>query len=249
MNPLHFPWEITVAEKPIFLHIIFEYLAFFIGIRYYYFLKKRSNDVINSTNRLWILLGAMIGALLGSRLVAAFEIKDFFTPFSWLAFYGNKTVLGGFLGGLFGVELMKKLIGEKHSSGDLYVLPIILALFIGRIGCFSMGVFEPTYGIETHLFTGMDLGEGKMRHPIMLYEMAFLLLLFVFFKWFFKNLPKNYENGDAFKIFMLLYFTFRFLMEFLKPHYGIFLGLTIIQWCGIFLYLYYSKFLMKFINQ
>ena len=243
---MNFPIIFEILGQTYHLHFIFEVLAFFFGVRYYYFLKRNHHDKISDINRLWIMLGAMIGALLGSRLIAAFEIKDFFQHANFLEFYNNKTVLGGFLGGLFGVEGMKKVIGEKESSGDLYVLPIILALFIGRIGCFSMGIAEQTFGIETQFFTGMNLGDGEMRHPIMLYEMAFLAVLFVFFKNLLQKKFKNYRNGDTFIIFMLLYFTFRFFMEFLKPRYEIFLGLTIIQWCGIFIYLYYCKFFLRF---
>ena len=243
---MNFPITFEIQGQTYHLHFIFEVLAFFIGVRYYYFLKRNHQDKISDINRLWIMLGAMIGALLGSRIIAAFEIKDFFQHANFLEFYNNKTVLGGFLGGLFGVEGMKKVIGEKESSGDLYVLPIILALFIGRIGCFSMGIAEQTFGIETQFFAGMNLGDGEMRHPIMLYEMAFLAVLFVFFKNLLQKKFKNYRNGDTFIIFMLLYFTFRFFMEFLKPRYEIFLGLTIIQWCGIFIYLYYWKFFLRF---
>lgn len=246
MNP---PIYFEIQGHRYFLHIIFEILAFLIGVRYYNFLRRNYLDKIDDINRLWIMLGAMIGALVGSRIIAAFEIKDFFQHAKFLEFYNNKTVLGGFLGGLFGVEIIKKAIGEKESSGDLYVLPIILALFIGRIGCFSMGIAEPTFGTETHFFIGMNLGDGKMRHPIMLYEMAFLVALFIFFKKFFKLKFRNYKNGDGFILFMLLYFTFRFFMEFLKPHYEIFLGLTIIQWCGIFIYLYYWKFFGRIFNK
>ena len=246
---MNFPITLEIQGLTYHLHFIFEVLAFFIGVRYYYFLKRNHHDKISDINRLWIMLGAMIGALLGSRLIAAFEIKDFFQHANFLEFYNNKTVLGGFLGGLFGVEGIKKLIGEKESSGDLYVLPIILALFIGRIGCFSMGIAEQTFGIETQFFTGMNLGDGEMRHPIMLYEMAFLAVLFVFFKKLLQKKYRNYINGDAFIIFMLLYFTFRFFMEFLKPRYEIFLGLTIIQWCGIFIYLYYWKFFRRICNK
>jgi prolipoprotein diacylglyceryltransferase len=187
---MNFPITFEIQGQTYHLHFIFEVLAFFIGVRYYYFLKRNHHDKISDINRLWIMLGAMIGALLGSRIIAAFEIKDFFQHANFLEFYNNKTVLGGFLGGLFGVEGIKKLIGEKESSGDLYVLPIILALFIGRIGCFSMGIAEQTFGIETQFFTGMNLGDGKMRHPIMLYEMAFLAVLFVFFKKLLQKIQK-----------------------------------------------------------
>ena len=243
---MEFPWHIIIFGTEIKLHLIFETLAFFIGIRYYYFLRKNRTDSISDINRLWILLGAMIGALIGSRIIGAMEVERFFENFSLTLLIDNKTVLGGFLGGLFGVEICKKIIGEKSSSGDLYVLPIVLALFIGRIGCFSMGVDEPTYGIETQFFTGMNLGDGKLRHPIMLYEMVFLFLLYIFFKWFEKHRNTNYLNGESFKLFMLLYFTFRFIIEFLKPYNPIFLELSIIQWCVIFLYFYYSQFILKF---
>lgn len=241
---MDFPFQIIVFGTEIKLHLIFETLAFFIGIRYYYFLRKKRTDSISDINRLWILLGAMIGALIGSRLIGVLEVKNF--NFSLEMFMYNKTVLGGFLGGLSGVEICKKLIGEKTSSGDLYVLPIILALLIGRIGCFSMGVYEQTYGIETYFFTGMDLGDGKLRHPIMLYEMLFLAVLIIFFTWFEKHRNTNYINGDAFKMFMLLYFGFRFITEFLKPYHPIFLDLSIIHWCVIFLYIYYYQFIIKF---
>jgi phosphatidylglycerol:prolipoprotein diacylglycerol transferase len=57
-----------------------------------------------------------------------------------------KTVAGGSLGGLFGVEVVKNIIGEKQKSGDLFTYPIILALIIGRIGCFTTAIYEQTYG-------------------------------------------------------------------------------------------------------
>lgn len=243
---MNLPWKISLFGESFYLHFIFEALAFFIGIRYYYFLRKQQPDYISDTNRLWILLGAMIGALLGSRIIGVMEVPEFYKNFTFQLLYNNKTVLGGFLGGLFGVEIFKYFVGEKQSSGDLYVLPIILALFIGRIGCFSMGIAETTFGTETQFFTGMNLGDGKLRHPVMLYEMLFLAMLFVFFKVLYRKKYKNYQLGDGFKIFMLLYFGFRFLMEFLKPRYEIFLGLSIIQWCGIFIYLYYWKFFLRF---
>ena len=79
------------------------------------------------------------------------------------------------LGGLAGVELIKKTIKEKLASGDLFTYPIILALIIGRIGCFSMGVYEETYGSPTSLPWGMNFGDNILRHPVCLYEIIFLI--------------------------------------------------------------------------
>ncbi|PIF71169.1 prolipoprotein diacylglyceryl transferase [Flavobacterium sp. 2] len=240
-----FPFHFKLFNETFYWHALFETLAFFIGIRTYYFLKKRTVDPISDINRLIILIGAMVGALIGSRVIALLENPAEITQQTFLTFFQNKTVAGGFLGGLLGVELFKKIIGIKISSGDLYVIPIIVALFIGRIGCFSMGIAEPTYGIETSFITGMDLGDGLYRHPVALYEMFFMLLLFIFFQ---KIKNRNLVNGDRFKLFMVLYFLFRFLIEFIKPYNPLFFHLSSIQWSSIFIFIYYSKFINRVFN-
>lgn len=224
------------------LHFILESLAFFIGIRIYYFEKRKITDFISDTNRLWILLGAMLGALIGSRVIALLENPDLFSSLNWKILYQNKTVAGGFFGGLFGVEFTKKRIGVTEASGDIYVIPIIIALIIGRIGCFGMGVLEPTYGIETTFFTGMPLGDGKLRHPIALYEIVYLAGMWCMMK----GLPmRNFINGDRFKLFMVLYFFYRFLVEWIKPFHPLFMGLSIQHWIAIFIFVYYGRFLIR----
>ncbi|PDS21709.1 diacylglyceryl transferase, partial [Flavobacterium columnare NBRC 100251 = ATCC 23463] len=228
-------------ENAPFYHYLLEILAFFIGMRFYFYLKKK-NSIISDENRLWILLGAMIGALIGSRLIAVLETPSLISKMSFLIIFQSKTVAGGFLGGLFGVEIIKKIIGEKKPSGDLYVYPIIIALIIGRIGCFGMGITEPTYGIETSFFTGINLGDGKFRHPVALYEIIFLVCLIFLF-----NKLKNVDllNGDRFKLFFLLYFLYRFFIEFLKPYEPLIIKLSIIHWISIFILIYYYKFIIR----
>lgn len=224
------------------IHLILETFAFFIGIRIYYFLRKDIQDPISDMNRLWIMLGAMVGALIGSRVIALFENPNAIMHQTWVSFYQNKTVAGGFFGGLFGVELFKKFLHVKTASGDIYVIPILIALIIGRIGCFGMGILEPTYGIETTFFTGMDLGDGKFRHPVALYEivtMAFLTLGFIMIKKY------PLQNGDRFKLFMIAYFLYRFVVEFIKPYQALFLDLSIIHWISIFIFVYYHQFFIR----
>ncbi len=224
------------------IHLIMETFAFFVGIRLYYFLRKGIQDPISDMNRLWILLGAMVGALVGSRAIALFENPNLITNQTWLTFYQNKTIAGGFFGGLFGVELSKKIIGVRIASGDIYVIPILAAIIIGRIGCFGMGILEPTCGIETSFFTGMNLGDGKLRHPVALYEITAMLVLMIFFIY-----TKKYklQNGDRFKLFMVTYFLYRFLVEFIKPYHSLFYGLSIIHWISIFIFIYYYKFYLR----
>jgi hypothetical protein len=119
------------------LHAILETAAFFIGFRYFIYLRKKLGDHYPSSKRIYIVIAAIFGALIGSRLIGSLErpYELFRTDNIFWYVYNNKTVLGGFLGGLVGVELTKKIIGEKKASGDLFVFPIILAFIIGLFGC------------------------------------------------------------------------------------------------------------------
>lgn len=222
-----------------------EPLGIFIGFRYFLYLRKREGDKIISEKRLWILIGAIFGAIIGSRLLGGFENPPalFASKNPLLYIYENKTVLGGFLGGLCGVELTKKMIKERYSSGDLFTFPIILALIIGRIGCFSMGIYEETYGTTTSLFSGINLGDGLMRHPVCLYEIVFLILLWASLI----QTEKIYilADGARFKIFMIAYLLFRFLLDFIKPHYTFSFGLSSIQITCFIGLIYYYRYIIQ----
>jgi len=201
----------------------------FIGFRYFLYLRKQQGDRVENSNRIWAIIGAIFGALFGSRLLGALENPPGLLGADNVLFYiyQNKTIVGGLLGGLAGVELIKKAIGERHSTGDLFVYPLILAMIIGRIGCFSMGIYEETYGLPTSLPWGMNLGDGLLRHPVSLYEIIFLVALWQLLALIGRRWPL--VNGGRFKLFMIAYLLFRFLLDFIKPGYRFAFGLGSIQ--------------------
>jgi phosphatidylglycerol---prolipoprotein diacylglyceryl transferase len=237
---MSFPVMLSFGDTKFPLHGILEFAAYFIAFRYCLYLRKKQQDAINTGNRIWILIGAIFGSIIGSRIVGGLEDPDQIKIADnvLMYFYLNKTVLGGFLGGLWGVEGIKKIIKEKNSSGDLFTYPIILALIIGRIGCFSMGVYEETYGTVTTFFTGMNLGDNQLRHPVTLYEILFLLLLWVALI----QTEKKYQlaEGLRFKFFMIAYIVFRLLLDFIKPHYTFSFGLSTIQITALIGLFYYA---------
>jgi prolipoprotein diacylglyceryltransferase len=191
------------------------------------------------------VIGAIFGSILGSRLIGGLEDINALNQSENLFrhFFQNKTVVGGFLGGLMGVEIIKLMIGEKKASGDLFVFPLLLALIIGRLGCFSMGVYEETYGNPSALPWAMDLGDGILRHPVTLYEIVFLLTLWQILRQISAKLPL--ANGALFKLFMIAYLLFRFLLDFIKPHYTFNMGLSTIQLTCILGLLWYLKYLLR----
>jgi len=245
--PLTIPFEPTLFGVKINTHLILEYLAFFISFRYYVYLRKSAHDQISNTNRLSIILGAIVGAYLGSRIIGFLEnpvITSNIDIFSVLL--NTKSIMGGLFGGLIGVETSKKIIKENQSSGDLFTFPIIIGIMIGRMGCFLSGIKEFTYGIETTFLLGMNLGDGLSRHPIALYEVIFLFFLFICLKKIIIYTQK--ESGLLFKIFMIIYFGFRFFIEFLKPNIFYILWLSSIQWLCIVCWVYYAPTLKKIIK-
>jgi prolipoprotein diacylglyceryltransferase len=143
------------------------------------------------------------------------------------------------------VELTKKIIGETSSSGDLFTFPLILAMIIGRVGCFGNGVYESTYGVETTFFTGMNLGDGLNRHPVALYEIGFLVFLWIGLIMLEKKL--KLKSGYRFQIFMIAYLLFRFGIDFIKPGSKYLLGIGTIQICCILGLIYYSNTIFKII--
>lgn len=241
---LAFPWQLQIGSAHIPLHSIFETAGIFIGFRYFLYLRKKQADIIETSNRVWIIIGALFGSVIGSRLIGGLENPDvlFHTRNIFLHFYYNKTILGGLLGGVAGVEFTKLLVNEKSPSGDLFTFPIILAMIIGRIGCFSMGVHEETYGIPTTSLFGMNLGDNQLRHPVTLYEISFLIAVW----WMLKKINATYllAPGGLFKIFMVAYLIFRFALDFIKPHYNFEIGLSTIQITAVCGLLYYSPYIL-----
>ncbi len=239
------PVTINLFGYPILLHSLMEALGIFLGARYYWYLRKRRKEKTDIIIFLTVLVGATFGAYFGSHILGAMENILLWesSPNKLLYFLSNKTLVGGLLGGLIGVELAKKIVGEKRSTGDLFVYPLLLAMIIGRFGCFSAGIYEETYGLSTQMPWGMDLGDHIPRHPVTLYEILFLLFTWIILK----TIQKKYtlESGALFKLFMIFYLTFRFLLDFIKPGWRYFFGLGSIQIACLLGFLYYGRYIIS----
>ncbi|WP_294200585.1 prolipoprotein diacylglyceryl transferase [uncultured Chryseobacterium sp.] len=235
---MDFPVTFHLFGKTVLAHPLFEALGMFIGMRYYFYLKRKSKEKTPFNTSAAVLIGATAGALFGSKLIGNLENPyKFFEHFDLKTIWTNNTIVGGLAFGLIGVELAKKIVGHKASTGDLIVFPLMLAMIIGRIGCFLTGIYEETYGIPTDSIFGMHLGDQYRRHPVALYEIAFLIILWIILN---SILRKNkYPSGFVFQVFMLSYFTFRFLLDFIKPRLEIAGNLGTIQIVCICLIIYY----------
>ncbi len=231
---MQFPVELAWGPVRLPVHLLCETLAYFLGYRLYTYLRARAADRISDDGRQWIFVGAAAGALLGSRLLGLLEHPALLLhpPGGWLYYFTNKTIVGGFLGGLVGVELVKKRLRITTSSGDLMVFPLLLGLGIGRVGCFFSGLEDGTFGTATALPWGINFGDGVARHPTNLYEILFLGALALLLGALERRRPL--PNGRRFELFLAGYLLFRLLVEFIKPTTALpGLGLTAIQWACV----------------
>lgn len=191
-------------------------------------LKRQQRGGAMAPGNFGVLVGLLIGAALGNKLVFLIERPDIALSIwqSGSLAWPGQSIVGGLLGGLIGVEIAKKLTSQTRSTGDAMVLPIAVGLAIGRVGCFLAGLHDDTYGLPTSLPWGVDFGDGTPRHPTQLYEIAVVLPLGLALHR--ARLP---TPGLAFKLFLSSYLLWRFAVEFLKPVPVAYpLGLSGIQW-------------------
>ncbi|WP_312075068.1 prolipoprotein diacylglyceryl transferase family protein [Chryseobacterium sp.] len=246
---MDFPVTFQIFGKTILAHPVFETVGIFIGMRYYFYLKRKSKEKLPFNISAAVLIGATAGALIGSKLIGNLENPyTLFENFNFKRFWTNNTIVGGLAFGLIGVEWAKKIVGHKESTGDLIVYPLILAMIIGRIGCFLTGIHEETYGIPTDSIFGMHLGDQYLRHPVALYEIAFLIPLWIVLKQIQKK--KIFESGFIFQLFMLSYFSFRLMLDFIKPRVEIigYLGTIQIVCIAVIIYYFFKLRKTKFVT-
>ncbi len=238
---MDFPVTFHIFGKTILAHPLFEAAGIFIGMRYYFYLKRKSKEKMSFNTSAAVLIGATAGALIGSKLIGNLENPyTLFEHFDLKRIWTNNTIVGGLAFGLIGVELAKKIVGHRESTGDLIVYPLMLAIIIGRIGCFLTGIHEETYGIPTDSVFGMHLGDQYLRHPVALYEIAFLIMLWIVLKIVQKK--NKYPSGFVFQMFMISYFSFRLMLDFIKPRIEILGNLGTIQLvCMAVIFYYFLK--------
>lgn len=226
----HFPVTLNFAGRQIPIHPVTDVVAYFVSFRLYLYLKRRSpGPRYGWETDLWILAACIFGALTGAKLLAWAESPALFwsmrhTPELWFA---GKTIVGGLLGGWAGVEIAKKAMGLSGSVGDVCVIPVIVGMGIGRIGCFLTGLSDDTCGTPTSLPWAVNYGDGMGRHPAQVYEMLFLAALGVFLA---SRRADLATPGLRFRLFISAYLVFRLLVDFIKPHEVTWAGLSGIQW-------------------
>ncbi|HKE29506.1 MAG TPA: prolipoprotein diacylglyceryl transferase family protein [Bryobacteraceae bacterium] len=222
-------------------HFLFESLAYAAGFALYRRDRALRGDVLRSPDRNSVIVAAILGAAFGSKLLGALEDPGGWMRSLWPVLLGGKTVVGGLVGGTIAVEWVKRRLQITERTGDLFAVPITLAIAIGRIGCFFGGLGDHTYGVATSVPWAVDFGDGVPRHPTQIYEALFLVVL----AGFLRLMPRGrLANGDLYRIFLFCYVAWRFAVDFLKPDPTVG-GLSAIQWVSGAALLWYARDIVR----
>lgn len=233
------PYHPLDAQTAHIVHFIFEWLGVLTGVQLYRWQKKRqsptaSSDFLSKDN-FAVVVGCILGAGIFNKLLFVLEVPQAWQQHGVMSLALGQTIVGGLIGGFFGVEIAKKIVGIKHSTGDMFVMPFCVGLIVGRIGCFLAGLHDGTFGVATSLPWGIDFGDGVVRHPTQLYDMLWCVTMLVIYHQYYPRWQA--VSGLTFKVMFASYLAWRLLVDGIKPvPYPYLLGWSAIQWaCAIVL--------------
>ena len=214
---MDFPVYFNLFGHRIHPHLVLELIAYTVGFQLYLRTRRRyARAAVPFEQNMWLIVGCVFGALVGSKLLAFVESFDHYTrhladPRTWA---GGKTIVGGLLGGWAGVEFAKYASASATPPAMRSCSRSSSARASAGWAASSPASTTTRTASHTTLPWAVNFGDGP-RHPTQLYEIAFLLLLGVALWAWSRRRPR--PNGQMFRLFMLGYLGFRFAVEFLKP--------------------------------
>ncbi len=203
--------------------------AFLFG--YIVFTRFLKTDRLTSEMLDELLIYMAVGTVVGARLGHCFFYEpDYFLkhPVEIL-----KIWKGGLAshGAAIGILLSLWLYIRKHKLSFLWLMDrIVIVVALGGAFIRTGNLFNSEiYGLPTNLPWGFEFVRDKLydsttgqllptvaRHPTQLYEAFSYLLIFAFLFIFYRKRHTKVRDGFIFGIFMILLFTARFLIEYVK---------------------------------
>ena len=166
---------------------------------------------------LYVAVGTIVGARLGH--VCFYEPGYFCDhPGEILKiWHGGLASHGAAIGILLSLWLFKKNTGRSFLwTIDRVVLVVALAGFFIRMGNLMN---SEIYGVQTSLPWGFVFernGETVPKHPTQIYEAFSYLAIFFYLRWLYYRKEGKVPEGLLFAVFLILIFTARFFIEFIK---------------------------------
>jgi len=205
-------------------------VAFLLGFQIMKRIYKNEGQSEESLDSLFIysVLGIMLGARLGHVIFYQPELitEDFFSIFLPFKFKGGFEFTGfqglashgAAIAMIISMYLYNKKILKKSVLWilDRVVIPVASGAVFVRLGNFinSEIIGKPTNSDYGVVFK--KLGEDFPRHPAQLYEAGSYVFVFLALFYFYWKTKKSEQEGFLFGLFLVLLWTVRFFVEFVK---------------------------------
>lgn len=254
MHFLSIVWDPTTGLDLGFITLHYYSLMFVIAFGLGWFLMKRIyvREGIDLEKLDSIFIYAVVATLIGARLGHVFfydwdyfqhHLLEIFLPFKiepefeFTGFTGLASH-GAAIGIIVAMYIYSKKVVQKPLLWvlDRVVIPVASGAVFVRIGNFfnSEIIGQPTgsdYGV---VFA--KLGEDFPRHPTQLYESGAYLLVFLILWLIYWKTNKREKQGYLFGLFLVLLWSVRFFVEFIKENQVDFeetMALNMGQWLSI----------------
>ena len=217
------------ASLPIHWYSLLFALSFLVGQALLSFIFRSDGIAVSKIESLllYMVVATVIGARVGHYLFYEWELLvaqpwDWFLSMISLPFYGLASH-GAAITILLALYLYTRKTGNPTFLWltDRIVIAVALGGALIRLGnLFNSEIYgKPTnlpWGFVFVRETDFTLLPLVPRHPTQLYEAFFCLLLFTstFYLWKYKR--HTFPEGTNTGLFMVLLFSFRFMIEFLK---------------------------------
>lgn len=201
-------------------------LGFATGGLVFFLEARRRNLATEGIGKLTLV--ALIAGLVGAKLTELVfgDGALFREPWALLdPRTGGRTIVGGILAGWLAVEIAKRKMGIKRTTGDMFALALPAGEAVGRLGCYVGGC---CYGAESSVAWAV-FQHGAFRHPTQLYLSAAALGTFLLLF----RLRDRLAEGMLFPLYLCLFGAYRLVIEFFRVRDVAFAGLSVTQWVSI----------------
>lgn len=222
---------INIFGLQISTYSFFVLLGLLIWIYVFWLLWKK--DYEKNENSFYVIFAWILWWTLGAKIpiwITYFdEIKNAWDIESILSW---RTITWWLIWWFIAIWITKKLLKEKTRFGNAIAPWAAIWIAIWRIGCL---LHWCCFWTETKLPWGINFWDWIQRHPTQVYEIIYLIIISIILILLQK---KTLKQWILFDFFLISYFWFRFLIEFIRVEPKVFYSFSLYQVASVFVIIF-----------
>ncbi len=196
---------------------------------------------------------AMAGIAGAKLFMFLFDLGDYIRNPGQILSLETLQAAGVFHGGFICALIVAAMYLRKQQlpalkTMDVFAPGIALGQSIGRLGCFAAGCCwgkecDLPWGVHFRSDFAAPVPLDKPLHPVQLYESAADLLIFGVL---YRALHRSHKTGNVLGLYLVLYSTARFIIEFYREHEQSLVGpFSLTQWIALALFVLGALILLR----